>query len=87
MELSCRLLEGETHGVAIEATWVSPTRTFGKILGWRLRYGKRPNSHLSLPRNEQEKIDMKEIVLNDPLKNQYTIQDLGELICPSIFFF
>ena len=42
-------MEGTSNGVSIEASWSQPKETFGKIVGWRLKYGKRaptPSIHL-----------------------------------------
>ncbi|CAG0919767.1 unnamed protein product [Notodromas monacha] len=39
--LKIRLAEGTSNGVSIEASWSQPKETFGKIVGWRLKYGKR----------------------------------------------
>ncbi|CAG0879781.1 unnamed protein product [Darwinula stevensoni] len=76
--LHVRLLDVKTNGVAAEATWAKPSITNGKIQGWRLRYEKRFDSYLNLPRNEQEKSHMKEIILKQPDTINYRIENLDK---------
>ncbi|CAG0905062.1 unnamed protein product, partial [Darwinula stevensoni] len=71
-----KLVDVETVGAAIEATWENPSKTFGKIQGWRLRYGKRPNSYNNDPKYEEEKLHMTDVTLDQPDANKHDIRNL-----------
>ncbi|CAG0904487.1 unnamed protein product, partial [Darwinula stevensoni] len=74
--LQMRLATEESPKAVIKATWSNPNQTFGKILGWRLRYEKWSNYCATLLDNDVEKLDMEEIILDGLDQNEYTIQDL-----------
>ncbi|CAG0892999.1 unnamed protein product [Darwinula stevensoni] len=74
--LQIRLSAEEYPTVTINATWTNPSHTFGEIQAWRLRYRKRPNFCGNSSQNETEQLDMKEFILNDFEKNEYTMHDL-----------
>ncbi|CAG0898985.1 unnamed protein product [Darwinula stevensoni] len=74
--LQIRLFADESLTVAINATWINSSKTPGGILGWRLRYGKRPNFCVNFENHQFEKLDMKEIILNGYDTNEYTVRRL-----------
>ena len=64
--------------MVIKAIWTPPTLPFGNILGWRLRYEKWSNYCVASLDDDLKKLEVKEIFLDGPDKNEYTVQDLGE---------
>ena len=64
--------------MAFKVIWTTPSQTFGKILGWRLRYQKWLKYCVTSLEDGFQKLDMKEIILDGLDRNEYTMRDLGE---------